>query len=424
MGASLLALHALFASSLTFQGGDARAPIAPMTPAPKTAVDAVNAFAADLLREAAGQRGNFFASPLSLELALAMTRAGARGETAKQMDAVLHLPAVAPKAFREATKKLAENVLERRSRRARGDGEGADAFGYELSVANGLFVQKDWTFELAFRNTAIQDYGADCREVDFANTSAARAAINGWVDEKTAHKIQDIVPPDLPQPDTRMALVNAIHFKAAWNDPFSEKATADAPFTVEPGRDVTVRMMAATRSYALRDDAEAQVVELPYRDRMASMVIVLPKARDGLDALVASLTPARLAELTARGQPVRVALKLPKFTFTTAFEATPLLRRLGMVDPCDPVAADFSGITLSKKDRPFIGQVLHKAFVAVDEKGTEAAAATVVLVRAGSEAKPEDPVVVTVDHPFLFFIRHEGTGQLLFAGRVDDPTAK
>jgi hypothetical protein len=220
------------------------------------------------------------------------------------------------------------------------------------------------------------------------------------------------------------ALVNAIHFKAAWNDPFPEKATADAPFSVEPGRDVTVRMMAATRSYALRDDAEAQVVELPYRDRMASLVVVLPKARDGLDALVASLTPARLAELTARGQSVRVALKLPRFTFTTAFEATPLLRRLGMVDPCDPVTADFSGITLSKKDRPFIGQVLHKAFVAVDEKGTEAAAATVVLVRAGSAAKPEEPVVVTVDHPFLFFIRHEATGQLLFAGRVDDPTAK
>jgi len=423
MGASLLALHALFASSLGFQGGDARAPIAPVTPA-KTAADAVNAFAADLLREAAGERDNFFASPLSFELALAMTRAGARGETAQQMDAVLHLPPEAPRVFREATKKLAENVPERRSRRPHGDGEGDDDFGYVLSIANGLFVQKSWTFELAFRTTAIQDYGADCRELDFANAPAARAAINGWVDEKTAHKIQDIVPPDLPMPDTRMALVNAIHFKAAWNDPFSEKATADAPFTVEPGRDVTVRMMAATRSYALRDDDEAQVVELPYRDRMASMVVVLPKARDGLDALVASLTPARLAELTARGQPVRVALKLPRFTFTTAFEATPLLRRLGMVDACDPVKADFSGITLSKKERPFVGQVLHKAFVAVDEKGTEAAAATVVLMRTGSAAKPEDPVVVTVDHPFLFFIRHEGTGQLLFAGRVDDPTAK
>lgn len=423
MGASL---PALLASVLTFQGDDARAPIAPATSPPKSSADAVNAFAADLLREAAGKRGNFFASPLSFELALAMTRAGARGETAQQMDAVLHLPPESPRLFHEATKKLAENVLERRSRRPRGDGEGDDPFGYELSVANGLFVQKSWTFELAFRSTAIQDFGADCRELDFANAPAARAAINGWVDEKTAHKIQDIVPPELPSPDTRMALVNAIYFKAKWNEPFPEQATADAPFTVEPGRDVTVRMMAETRPFALRDDAAAQVVDVPYRDGMASLVVVLPKARDGLDALVASLTPARLAELTtrARRQPVRVALKLPKFTFTTAFEATPLLRRLGMVDACDPMKADFSGITLSKKERPFIGQVLHKAFVAVDEKGTEAAAATVVLARAGSAARPEDPVVVTVDHPFLFFIRHEATGQLLFAGRVDDPTAK
>jgi serpin B len=421
MGASLLAL---LSSALAFQGGDARAPVAPITPAPMTAADAVHAFAADLLREAAGKRGNFFCSPLSFELALAMTRAGARGETAQQMDAVLHLPPDASRAFHEATKQLAENVLERRGHRSHGEGDDGDAFGYELAIANGLFVQKDWTFELAFRSTAIQDFGADCREVDFANAPAARAAINGWVDEKTAHKIQDIVPPDLPTPDTRMALVNAIHFKAAWAVPFPDRATADAPFTVEPGRDVTVRMMAATHAYALRDDALAQGVELPYRDGMASLVVVLPKARDGLDALVASLTPARLAELTARGKTVHVALKLPKFTFTTALEATPLLRRLGMVDACDPVAADFSGITLSKRERPFIGQVLHKAFVAVDEKGTEAAAATVVLMRAGSAAKPEDPVVVNVDHPFLFFIRHEATGQLLFAGRVDDPTAK
>src|SRR5262249_31201634 len=142
-----------------------------------------------------------------------------------------------------------------------------------LSIANGLFTQKGWTFELAFRTTAIQDFGADCRELDFADTKAARDAINAWIDEKTAHLLKDVVPPGLPTPDTRMALVNAIRFKAAWQEPFREGSTADAPFTVAAGRDVTARMMAQTHPMGYLDDAQAQVVTIPYRDGMTSMVV-------------------------------------------------------------------------------------------------------------------------------------------------------
>jgi serpin B len=382
----------------------------------------VNAFAADLLRHAAAREGNFLASPHSIAVALAMARVGARGETARQMDAVLHLPAQseANRAFRELTDALAKNEGRRRPGR-KADSDEAPA--YELSIANGLFVQKGWSIESAFRATVANDYAAEFRDLDFLDTKGARDAINGWVDEKTNHRIRDIVPADLPRPDTRLVLANAIHFKAAWMEQFREAATADAPFAVAPGRDVTARMMALTHSFRRHDTADAQIVELPYRDGATALVVVLPKARDGLDALVAGLTPERIAEWTAEGKPALLALRFPKFTFTTSFEATELLMKLGMTDACDPTAADFSAIAPPQRDRLFIGQVLHKAWIELDEHGTEAAAATVVMMRTGS-ARADEPTPFVVDHPFLFFIRHRASGALLFAGRVDDPTAK
>lgn len=382
----------------------------------KAAAAGVNAFTADVLRTAAASGGNTFLSPYSISTAVAMARAGAKGATAAEIDAALHLPADAPAAFHQLVAALGSVPVVHEWK----DGARSDVPAYALSVANGLFAQRGWAFAPAFGATLRDDYAAEFRDVDFKDGPGTRKLINDWVAAKTKDRIQDIVPPGLPLPDTRLALANAIHFKAQWAEPFQERATQDKPFTVAPGTVVTARLMARTGGLAYAETDDAQWVELPYQGGATSMVVVLPKANDGLDAVVKALTPARLDAGLAALAHRRVALELPKFSFTTSLDATSLLRTLGVRAAFAADAADFTGITT--EEPLFIGTVLHKAFVAVDEAGTEAAAATVVMMRAGSAMRPDAPTPFVVDHPFLFLIRHRGTGAVLFAGRVVDPT--
>jgi serpin B len=377
---------------------------------PRAAAAGVNAFTADLLRATAASGGNAFLSPYSISVAMAMARAGARGETASQIDAALHLPLDGPAAYRALVATLADAV------------RANDRPAYALSVANGLFSQKGWSFEPAFRATIARDYGAELQELDFGRTEAARKAINDWVAAKTKVRLRDIVPPGLPAPDTRLALANAIHFKAAWETAFNAGATTDRPFTVAAGRDVTVKSMSTTREMRYGETVDAQVLEIPYVEHASSMVVVLPKARDGLDALIAALTSQRLEAYAGRLEQRPVSLQLPKFTFTASIDAKRALQALG-VKTAFSDRADFGGI--SSKDPVLIDAVLHKAFVAVDEEGTEAAAATVGLMAPTSAVgRPQEPTPFVVDHPFLFLIRHGRTGAILFAGRVVDPTER
>jgi len=392
---------------------------APVVGAPaKAAAAGVNAFTADLLRTTAATGGNAFLSPYSIATAVAMARAGATGATAAEIDAALHLPADAPAAFRELVAALASVPMVNTWT----DGAREQAPAYALSVANGLFAHRGWAFLPAFGATLRDAYAAEFREVDFLDGAGTRKVINDWVAAKTKDRIRDIVPADLPTPDTRMALVNAIHFKAQWAEPFSEKATLDKPFTVAPGKDVQAPFMVRSGDFLYAAAADAQVVELPYEGGATSMIVILPRTKDGLDALVAGLTPATLDARLASLAHQRVALELPKFTFTTSLEATSALRALGVRAAFAADTADFTGITAEKP--LFIGVVLHKAFVAVDEAGTEAAAATVVMMRTGSAMRPQPPTPFVADHPFLFLIRHRATGAILFAGRVADPTSK
>ncbi|MCC7136826.1 MAG: serpin family protein [Planctomycetes bacterium] len=386
-------------------------------PAAGAAATAIRAFTADLLRSVAADGGNLFVSPTSIALALAMTRAGAAGATAAQMDAALHLPQDAAAAFRDLSAALADVPTVRQPDEAGGR---TQVPAYVLSIANGLFSQEGWAFSDAFRATIADAYRAELRTLDFRASPAARDAINAWVEKHTADKIKNIVPEGLPTPDTRMVLANAIHFLASWDEPFRESETRDAPFTVAPGSEVTAKLMHRTARLAYAETDDAQVVALPYVRGATAMIVVLPRAKDGLDALVRSLTPERLAEWTGATGVRKVAVALPRFSFTTPLTLGPVLRRLGIVDAFDGGKADFTGIT---KEKPFfVGEVLHKAFVAVDEKGTEAAAATVVMIRAGSAPRPEEPVPFVVDHPFLFVLVHRTTGTPLFVGRVVDPT--
>ena len=385
-----------------------------------------NAFALDLYARMKGAPGNVLFSAYSIQTALAMTRTGAKGETAAQMDRVLHLP---KEGTAEAWRFLVDTLTRPNPNWGpRPDGSEGEVVPYSLSVANALFGQKGYPFEAPFRHVVTDVYRADLRDVDFRTGPAVRKEINDWVLSKTNDRIKDLIPEGLPTADTRLALVNAIHFLAQWAEPFQERLTTDAPFTNAEGRQVTVRMMHRTDHFRYLAEQDVEVLAVPYRGssmtgNQTEMLLVLPKSPDGLSAVESSLTPERL-KAWSDGSHAKVALALPRFRFEAPTDVTEHLKALGMRDAFDMKKADFTGMANVPGEPLYIGIVLHKAFIAVDEKGTEAAAATAVMMRAGSAPRPEPPIPFVCDRPFLFFLRHVDTGALLFAGRLSMPTAE
>jgi len=366
-------------------------------------------FALDLYKALRSEDGNLFYSPYSISLALAMTYAGARGDTAAQMASALHF------TLPEARLHLAFNALDLGLENPAGDTESK----FVLNIVNSLWGQKDWSFLPEFLDTLAANYGAGMRLQDFrSDPEKARQAINAWVAEQTKDKIKDLIPQGLIDPTTVLVLVNAIYFKAAWEHEFSESLTQPAPFTRLDGSQVSVPMMqlgmAEPLPYARGDGWQA--VALPYSGGTTEMVILLPDA-GGFDQFEQGLDSARLSQVLDSLETNGVILTMPKFSFTGAYQLKKTLSGLGMPLAFDEQQADFSG--MDGQHRLFIADVVHKAFVNVDEKGTEAAAATGVVVRPASAMMPE--VKMTVDHPFIFLIRDTSTGSILFMGRVLDP---
>jgi serpin B len=367
-----------------------------------------NAFALDLhARLRAAQEGDLFFSPQSLSTALAMTYAGARGDTAAQMARTLHLSLPqdqVPAAYAALLQAL--NV-------------GDDA-GYRLSVANRLWGQRGEGFLDEFLAITRRFYGAELGQVDFrTDAGAARAEINAWVLRQTADKIRDLIPEGALQPTTRLVLTNAIYFRGDWATQFAKEATTEQPFHVTADRTLGVPLMFAKMRVGLAGHPEAglTVAELPYRGDDVSMIVLLPDAVDGLAAVESQLAPERLAGWTSALPRQDVLVYLPRFSIESSFGLGATLSAMGM-----PLAfsgdADFSGI--DGRHDLFISAVVHKARVDVDERGTEAAAATGVVV--GLKAvRPVEPPTFRADHPFLFLIRHNPTGAILFLGRVTEP---
>lgn len=373
-----------------------------------------SAFAFDLyqlLKES--KDGNLFYSPYSISLALAMTYAGARGETERQMADALHY--TLPQDRLHSAFNGLDLELARRGQVA----QGKDGGGFRLNIANAIWGQTGYQFLPEFLDTLAESYGAGLRLLDFASDpEEARLTINNWVSDQTEGRIKDLIPPGLIHALTRLVLTNAIYFNAAWAEPFEVESTVDGPFTLLDGGQVTVPMMQGTESLGYAEGPGYQAVELPYDGRELSMVILLPEAggfetfEGGLDA---GQVESIVHDLTYR----QVALTMPRFEFESEFDLAETLAALGM-----PVAfsgdADFSGMDGGRN--LFISEVVHKAFVSVDEAGTEAAAATAVVMEVMA-ALPEEPVEVIIDHPFIFFIRDIETGAILFIGRVVDPAA-
>ena len=367
------------------------------------------AFALDLYAQLKAKDGNLFFSPYSISSALAMTDAGARGETALQMEKVLRLGPGGGEAH------AAFNAFRQRLDAVEAHGD------VQLAVANSLWPQKDYPFLPDYLELVKARYAAAIEPLDFAgNPEGARTTINRWVEEKTREKIRDLIAPGNLDPLTRLVLVNAIYFKGSWASRFDAARTAEADFQVAADSIAKVAMMEQAGKYPYGETDECQVLKLPYAGGDLSMVVVLPREKDGLAALESQLSPERLAEWTSPLAERNVRVLLPKFKMTWgAAELSGNLKALGMADAFDENRADFSGMD-GRKGWLYIGLVLHKAFVEVNEEGTEAAAATAVAMKV--KAMPRPPVEFRADHPFLFWIQEEETGAILFLGRVADPT--
>lgn len=398
-----LALGAIAAASGVGCGGQ-RELSAQETADRKAIVEGNNRFAFDLYGQLRQQEGNLFFSPASVSTALAMTSVGARGQTAEQMNKALHF-SLEQDRLHPAFGLLHRDFNDKHK-------------GYQLSVANALWGQKGYSFLTDFVKLTKDHYGAGFQEVDFAgDAEQARQTINAWVEKQTQDKIKELFKPNTLNADSRLVLTNAIYFKGDWAKKFDKQATRDESF-LGTAQKIKVPLMRQSGKFKYLAGDTFQALELPYVGMELSMVILLPKKVDGLSEFEKSLTAANLAAWLEKMRETEMDdVLLPRFKTTAEFQLNRELTALGMTDAFVPDKADFSGMN-GKRDL-FISRVVHKAFVDVNEEGTEAAAATGVEV--GVTSAPAQRNVFRADHPFMFLIRDNRFGGILFLGRLVNP---
>jgi serpin B len=368
-----------------------------------------NEFAVDLYGQLRTHEGSLCFSPYSISTALAMTYGGARGKTAEQMARTLRFVLQADQlhpAF--AALETGLNAVQQKGK-------------VQLAVANSLWPQQGFAFLPDYLALCRNYYGTSITPVDYLkDAETARKTINGWVEAKTDRKIVELLKPGMVDSATRLALVDAIYFKGKWARQFDSKLTSEQPFHLSAEKQVDARLMRQTGDFKYAEFPDLQVLELSYAGDDLSMIVLLPREVDGLDHLDRELTAQNLASWTAKLRNQKVEVFLPEFKITCEFSLKQTLTTLGMPDAFNPSLADFSGMD-GKKDL-FIGKVIHKAFVDVNEEGTEAAAATAVLMQFRGMPTHATPVpVIRADHPFPFLIRDNRDGSILFMGRVTDP---
>jgi serpin B len=406
----------LYALLSVFSGGAAlaaqassqakHAPASTATPS-ASAVSGDNAFAVDLYAQLRTQPGNLFFSPESISTAFAMAYAGASGQTAGEMASVFHFT-LPPAQLHAAMGALLTSL-------------NAKHQGYELRVADALWAQQDSSFLPAYLKVIQSDYGAALHQVNFKTSAdAVRTNINQWVEKQTDDKIKDLIGPGVLKPTTRLVLTNAIYFKGDWSNPFDAASTQQDQFHISATQFVMAPLMHRTGGYRYFDGGAFQALELPYAGNDLSMVVFLPRDVDGLEAFEQSFTAEAAGSWIARLAPAnKVVVTLPRFTMTQQFELSSALSAMGMPQAFTD-AADFSAMT--GKPGFTISAAIHKAFIDVNEKGTEAAAATSLVVTASAMRYEPPPIDFRADHPFVFLVLDKKSGSILFLGRVADPS--
>ncbi|OGN23652.1 MAG: hypothetical protein A3A13_01720 [Candidatus Yanofskybacteria bacterium RIFCSPLOWO2_01_FULL_43_22] len=370
-------------------------------------VSANNQFALDLYSQLEKTDGNIFFSPYSISTALAMTYEGARGKTADEIQTIFHFPV--DSNLRQSSFAAIHNQINNPNSK------------YKLNIANALWAQNDYKFLSEYINILQQYYAGKATNVDFKNsTEQARQTINKWVEEKTNNKITNLFPQGSLDSMTRLVLTNAIYFKGTWIKQFEKKQTRDDNFRVNSNNIVKISMMQRTDKDAKFHYTEAdnlQILEIPYEGDKLSMMILLPK-NDNLSSLESSLSLEKINDWKSKLLEQRVDVFMPKFTFNTKYFMSETLAKMGMPTAFTD-AADFSGMDGTKSLS--IQNVIHQAFVDVNEEGTEAAAATGVSVGITS-VMPQQTPVFRADHPFIFVIQDKDNGNILFFGRVSNPS--
>jgi serpin B len=367
---------------------------------------AMNAFTTACYKQLSGRDANLILSPFNIATALSMALAGARGQTAAEIQSVLHLHY--DSTYDAALGALLANLT-----------EAANTGGNELHTANGLWVQKGFAILPAFENTLTNNYHAPLTPLDFmANPEAARSQINRWTEEHTKQKIRDLFPAGSLDAQTRLVLTSAIYFYGKWQEPFVTSRTRPAPFTLPTGATTHADFMNQTSHFDYAETPNAQILEMRYAGSGIAFDVLLPKTLTGLPELEKSLTFENLTGWLGGFSTRSVQVSLPKFRAESEFSLRKALSAMGM-----PTAftdkADFSGIAPNRGLA--ISEVVHKAFVDVSEHGTEAAAATGIAMHATAMRMPEQAVVFRADHPFLFLIRDTRSGVVLFIGRLMNP---
>lgn len=363
------------------------------------------AFALHLYQQLqAREEGNLFFSPYSISTALAMTCGGARGNTEVQMAQALHF------TLGQTRLHPAFASLEARLKTVKERGNA------QLKIANALWPQKDYEFLKEYLALTREYYGVLITSLNFSEAEAARRTINAWGEERTEGKIKNLIPRGILSDLTRLVLTNAIYFKGDWAYQFDKVLTEEAPFWVTPAERLEVPMMTQVQAFRYAKTAELQILELPYAGDDLSMIVLLPEKVDGLAELEGALTVENLERWGSDLREEEVEVYLPRFRMNCQFRLKDVLKSMGVMDAFSD-EADFSG--MDGTQWLYISDVIHQAFVDVNEEGTEAAAATAVVMRA--KYMPPPRPVFRADHPFVFLIRENDMGSILFLGRVMNP---
>lgn len=364
-------------------------------------INANNQFALELYSKIKEDKNIFF-SPYSISTALAMTYEGAKGQTAQEIQSVFHFPED-PSVRRPAFARIYNQINKKEKT-------------YKLHTANALWAEQTYQFLPEYLNTVERYYGGKTTNLDFiTKTEESRKIINDWVEEKTNNKIKDLIPQGAINQLTRLVLTNAIYFKGTWVKQFDKKYTREGDFRISPNNIVKVQMMSLPdEEFNYADTEKLQILEMPYDGEELSMLILLPK-EDDLAYLEETLSVEKLSEWRNMLTKQEVDIYMPKFTFETKYFMVETLKEMGMPTAFIPDSADLSGMDGTRN--LFISNIIHQAFVEVNEEGTEAAAATAVIVAI--TGMPTN--IFRADHPFIFIIQQRETGNILFLGKVVDP---